>query len=1427
MSKVKYIQKDTARNTNRILLPINKHSIKLNPGTNDFSVPKEIKKNVISDIKRNKNHYSNNDSLIDADELEEYVFNSKLLSNEILTEREKREKERERGDDIESHLNKNKTWSIRSESIRSESIRSDSVRSNRDKNNDKTFEKPREKHSEKPRDKISSQYSNLHLELEKENNDLKEEIESITKTNKELKKTTSDIKYELESYKKKTEKELERAIKKKKEKYINSENALKSKIEKLENELKRDEKERKDNERKEKENVTELGNCKKIIADLESRIHSLNVTNTNNLKKITELDSFLKSDKDNVRNEIERLKRQSAFDLETLEKKRVKEINDNLIIYRNSIGNISEQNSQLSLKLKKIDDINKIELLTLTQKYDRIINEKDKNIELLKSSFNSSVEQIHRDINSKIIVISNEYEAKLKDQKDSHENLLQDKEKSLIFMFQELINKIEADKVNQIEKQKSQFAEEMKLKESDITSLSINCKKYQDDNVQLFNTIHILQLENDNYKRERESVHEKANNDIEKLKESYTLLIRDLERKISEMSLEYSVNMKEKTDVISKLNENMNLMLKEINRSEMKLNEQEELISQFKSNEKKLNDIIKLNNFNDRERNSEIKLLKETISTRENELKKLEEISLLQSKSISEKTRMISLKDSEISRITNEIKNLNEKLLHSEREVKNITCNYNNILTEKDSCLSIISDQKTHNENLQKYNNEINKTLKEFNELSKKVLVQDNTIYSNKEKIKNYETSIKSLEDSNTELSRVNEKLNVKVSDFEKKIQFLNNRILSFEKTIKEQKQTNKEIVNIQEDKIQKDKIQEDKITEENLNKENLNKELQSLKCSFDILKKENIDLVNKCSNYTCISRNLELKEQDIKLLSSENIFIKDKLSKSENKIKELDTLISNYRISISTKNTTIEENIKEIDKLKLDIDKINNTNENKINEIIKNNKKDIAKIIAEKENELLEITQKYNKNLADLVTSEKNLKEAKEKLSDEIKSMKIIISSNNSEYTLKEEKFKETNISNIKHINNLEKCISEVSTRLENSINELKGKNAEITRIKEIVYEKEKINSEISSKVRNLENKISILIKEKETLVNSISSLETDIQNLKIKISDNVKEIKIKDSMIEKIEASIKSIPVNDISQIELLNLRKERDDLVMNNKKLVIENNYKTELYNKVYDNFTELNSKYDTLSGKYSLNITEKQHLELRIKSLNNYNIDLVSKIKNIERKNEDLQTQSMITSNIYNNNIKDIEKDSHERILESNKSLEYRYKVQIHKLSDIIKLRTNELKFSDDKYAKIMSERFTEYTMRIQSLTDEIVRKDNEIKDLLVKHENDIKDTVVKTESLFRTKMKLDPPTNYIRILKGKDQRIYVLQATLKTFRKDFQRKLVTLRTEINKLNLELKEKKEKEKDEEKCEEKCEERVERKEDVMENVILPLVN
>jgi Ni,Fe-hydrogenase I large subunit len=281
------------------------------------------------------------------------------------------------------------------------------------------------------------------------------------------------------------------------------------------------------------------------------------------------------------------------------------------------------------------------------------------------------------------------------------------------------------------------------------------------------------------------------------------------------------------------------------------------------------------------------------------------------------------------------------------------------------------------------------------------------------------------------------------------------------------------------------------------------------------------------------------------------------------------------------------------------------------------------------------------------------------------------------------------------------------------------------------------------------------------------------------------------------------------------------------MNNKKLVIENNYKTELYNKVYDNFTELNSKYDTLSGKYSLNITEKQHLELRIKSLNNYNIDLVSKIKNIERKNEDLQTQSMINSNIYNNNIKDIEKDSHERILESNKSLEYRYKVQIHKLSDIIKLRTNELKFSDDKYAKIMSERFTEYTMRIQSLTDEIVRKDNEIKDLLVKHENDIKDTVVKTESLFRTKMKLDPPTNYIRILKGKDQRIYVLQATLKTFRKDFQRKLVTLRTEINKLNLELKEKKEKEKDEEKCEEKCEERVERKEEGMENVILPLVN
>ncbi len=94
-----------------------------------------------------------------------------------------------------------------------------------------------------------------------------------------------------------------------------------------------------------------------------------------------------------------------------------------------------------------------------------------------------------------------------------------------------------------------------------------------------------------------------------------------------------------------------------------------------------------------------------------------------------------------------------------------------------------------------------------------------------------------------------------------------------------------------------------------------------------------------------------------------------------------------------------------------------------------------------------------------------------------------------------------------------------------------------------------------------------------------------------------------------------------------------------------------------------------------------------------------------------------------------------------------------------------------------------------SFRIQSLGDEIIKKDNEIKELLVKHEKDIKDTVINTESMFRTKMKLDPPTNYLRILKAKDHRIYVLQATLKSFRKDFQKKLVLLRNEISRLNKE--------------------------------------
>ena len=323
----------------------------------------------------------------------------------------------------------------------------------------------------------------------------------------------------------------------------------------------------------------------------------------------------------------------------------------------------------------------------------------------------------------------------------------------------------------------------------------------------------------------------------------------------------------------------------------------------------------------------------------------------------------------------------------------------------------------------------------------------------------------------------------------------------------------------------------------------------------------------------------------------------------------------------------------------------------------------------------------------------------------------------------------------------------------------------------------------------KRLENSLTLLTKEKQGLCEDIKSLETQISEIRVKNTEYIKEIKIKDDIIKKIEQSIKSINSSSITELDLLNLRKEKDDLTITMKKLVIENKYKTELYDKVYNNFIELNKKYDEISGKYTISVTDKQNLEIKIKGLNNENIHLLSKVNDLIRLNENLNTQKMISTNIYTNNIKDIEKDTNDRIIESNKSLEYRYKVQIHKLSDIIKARTNELKFADDKYAKLMSEKFTEYTFRIQSLGDEIIKKDNEIKELLVKHEKDIKDTIINTESMFRIKMKLDPPTNYLRILKAKDHRIYVLQATLKSFRKDFQKKLVLLRNEISRLNKE--------------------------------------
>ena len=1341
MSKVEYIRKDTNKK-NRILLPRTKDSIKLNKNT----LPLNIKRDI----------YRNNDSLIDEDEFENNIFNSKLITEEILKENKK-------------------TWSFREGSNREGSIRDGSIREGSVISSVNKNRKGERKGERKERKSYERDFHDMENKMElvnRENIDLKEDINTLNKTNSELKKRIKEVSDDFEEYinksKEKSDKYIEKTIKKRNEKYIEAEKLLKEKIKLNANTEKKLNGKILTLENKLKSDNTESDRLSVYVKDLETKISLLNIS----IKQNSDLESQLRNERALCKNEIDRITRSFTFDLENLEKKKNKEINDNRIIYTNSMSNTTEQLSKLSLKLKTIQDENKIEILSISQKHERAVNEKDKIIESLKSTFNTNIEKIHRDINSQIVVISNEYESKIKSLNLEHEKSMKEKEQDLVCMFQNLINKLETDKEKQLSQQEYRLKEELRLKEESNINILRESSNLKSSNIELFNKIHLLNLENDNYKREIENIISLNKEQVNKIKTDHSTAINDYESRIKSISKDFETQNRFMNDSILKLNEKISLSSSESTFKDAKIKELNDIISEYKGKEKEMNECIKIISFNERELKSELKSMKESFLLSESESKKIREINSLQEKSINEKIKIISIKDVEINNFFTENKTLNERLLKLQRELNNVIFSNNNLIAEKERFLENLKEQKEMNNMLISNNNELKTGISNSEDLNRKLEIKG-------EKVKNYESIICSIESRNNELIKVNNTVSTRNNDLENQVKDMNSKLESSEKVISDLVSKTKEYVLIN------NKLVKDKISEDNSN----NSMIKKLKENIEHLTKQNSELLKTASEKPILLKNCEIKDDSIKTLTMENTFIKDKITKSDIIIKELEFNLSNTRKDLNKINLTIEDYNKQVSSLQSDIERLNNIHDNTVNEIKRNIAREKEAIISEYNEKISELNKKHKKDIHDYAMKEISIQKDSisniSSLSEEKNRLEEIIKDNISKYKSIEIEYNK----NINTVRILEKSNFELSSKLEKANTELSSKSRDNLKLNEITIDKEKLYNESIMHQKRLENNLTLLTKEKQGLFEDIKSLETQIAEIKVKNTEYIKEIKIKDDVIKKIEQSIKSINSSSIAELDLLNLRKEKDDLTITMKKLVIENKYKTELYDKVYNNFIELNKKYDEISGKYTLSVTDKQNLEVKIKGLNNDNIHLLSKVNDLIRLNENLNTQKMISTNIYTNNIKDIEKDTNDRIIESNKSLEYRYKVQIHKLSDIIKARTNELKFADDKYAKLMSEKFTEYTFRIQSLGDEIIKKDNEIKELLVKHEKDIKDTIINTESMFRTKMKLDPPTNYLRILKAKDHRIYVLQATLKSFRKDFQKKLVLLRNEISRLNTE--------------------------------------
>ena len=864
---------------------------------------------------------------------------------------------------------------------------------------------------------------------------------------------------------------------------------------------------------------------------------------------------------------------------------------------------LKEKGNEIQRLNDKIEEGEKNNLTIINELKEKIkkaeLNQNDK--EKIVNSSKNEFEKKKIELENKIEVlekqIKNANEAKVLALKNLTKDLLLNTQNSEIEKFQNQIIYLNK-KIEKLNEKNIELSSQLLDKEK---SLEFEKKKSQKLIFDYEEKIKEATNEHDNIEEQIKKIQDEENENLQNLKSNYETKIGEMKGNYSKSELLYEANLNNLNQLIENSNEELNNLKEE---NEKNLNKLEELKSQSLKDKVDYDKYIKILEENYKRILSQY----EDCVKENNNLKAQQESDIIRINGETENKIVKISKENE--KLTNDInskniefekneKELNEKIIESEKKIP--------ILKERINELNIILDElKLNKKNKDIEFEEQCEKLKEENEKELEILkeqYEEDIINNNQILEKNIEFAKNDCEQQKKELlekMKENEELNIKNQEeliklYEEKIiileQVKNEKIEDLKNEITEIEQLHKDYI----EKTEEELIE----TEEQINKSNNELKETSL----------NLSTIHSTFN-TVLKSNYEK-------FKNEKDNLKDILNDLKDKYNETCIQISIYKTQNDNLNSKIQFLNEQINKANKSLEEIKEKNETKISSL--NND------IIQNEKELVNIKTNFDQQIAlknqeiDYINSQ--IQEKKEEFEEFQKSF--------------DEKIKQCRTELIEEYSLKLDEIKKEKNELENNLNQKKKE------FKEIEF--------------NYQNKIALLTKEKEVLIEKLNNIFNQRKELELNLERE------KEENLKKINSYKKEY--------------KDRND------QLIKENEVINGKLSKILSEYNEMNEIYDKdkilWENKYKKLLEEKKNGENELNALKEkYN----SNIEDLQMK---FQNEIIDLQQIYNDAITKRDDKFNTQITNANKAFAQKMEYIIN-LNHELTLKNRELLDTLNKY-----------------------------------------------------------------------------------------------------------------------------------------------